>query len=93
MTDMRRAKRHGAPCRRRFPVDGPKEELDSPRMKVWDTEWTSTEERTLHVHTRDTVLVFIDGGSIRTRMSDGSEQLTMYTPEDVVFVPEGTVHS
>ena len=74
-----------------FPRDGAEEELDSPRVRVWDTRWT--DEPVLHVHTRDTVGVFIDGGTIRSRAEGGSEQVNTYVPEDVVFIPAGTVHA
>jgi len=74
-----------------FPRDGAEEELDSPRVRVWDAKWPP-EEVPLHVHTQDTVVVFIDGGTIRMRAADGAEQITTYGSEDVVFISAGTVH-
>ena len=74
-----------------FPRTGAEVELDSPRATVWDTRWLPGEE-TFHVHTRDTVVIFVEGGTIRTRDPDGFEQLTTYAPEDVLFLRAGTAH-
>ncbi|HJN42987.1 MAG: hypothetical protein QGI10_13045 [Vicinamibacterales bacterium] len=76
-----------------FPREGAEEELDSPRVMVWDVSWSPGQDVPLHVHTRDTVAVFVNGGTIRQREPDGSEDTTTYASEDVVFIPAGTAHT
>ena len=75
-----------------FPRPEAEIELDNPRVTVWDTRWPEAED-TFHVHARDTVVIFIEGGKLRTRDPDGFEQLTRYFPEDLLFFPAGTAHA
>ncbi|MDP6579493.1 MAG: cupin domain-containing protein, partial [Vicinamibacterales bacterium] len=58
-----------------------------------DVSWSPGQDVPLHVHTRDTVAVFVDGGTIRQREPDGSEDTTTYASEDVVFISAGTTHA
>lgn len=75
-----------------FPRPGVVKELERERVTVWDVVWQEGEEPGLHVHPKDTVVVFIAGGGIRTRDLQGATQMRFYEPEDVVFVPAGTMH-
>ena len=76
-----------------LPREGAEEVLDSPRVTVWDVGWPEGQGTPLHVHTRDTVAVFLEGGTIRMRQADGSEEATTYASKDVVFLPAGTAHA
>ena len=95
MIDMKEHSPRGGETRRdmpaAFPRGGADIELDSPRVTVWDTRWLP-EADAPHVHTRDTVVIFINGGTIRTRDLDGVEYVNTYTPEDLLFLPAGTAH-
>jgi hypothetical protein len=45
----------------------------------------------MHVHDKDSVEIFIEGGIIRTRMADGSESTQTVAFKDARFVPRGRV--
>ena len=58
-----------------FPREGAEEELDSPRVMVWDVSWSEGQEVPIHVHPRDTVAVFLEGGTFRVR-GEGAPRTT-----------------
>ena len=43
----------------------------------------------MHVHDKDSVEVFVEGGTIRTRMADGREETKTVAFKDARFVPRG----
>ncbi len=76
-----------------FPREGAEEALDSPRVTVWDVTSPDGWATPLHAHHRDTVVVFIEGGTVRLREADGTEDTMTHGVEDVVFIPAGTTHA
>ncbi len=76
-----------------FPRDGAEEALDSPRVTVWDVTSPGGWATPLHAHPRDTVAVFLEGGTIRLRQADGAEETMTHEAQDVVFIPAGTTHA
>ena len=46
------------------PMDGAAMMLDVERVKVWDVPLTQGQDMPLHVHNTDTVVVFLEGGSL-----------------------------
>ena len=42
---------------------------------------------------RDTLAVFLEGGTIRLRQADGAEETMTHGAQDVVFIPAGTTHA
>jgi len=70
-----------------FPRDGAKSEIDNERVHFWDYTWKPNTPGTMHFHDKDYVEVFVDGGTIRTKMASGKEETHTYKREDVRFVP------
>ena len=60
-----------------FPREGTEEVLDRPRVAVWDV---------------NSVVVFLQGGTIRTQQTDGTEESISHAYKDVRFIPAGTTH-
>jgi len=75
-----------------FPRQGTEEVLDRPRVTVWDVNSSAGWEAPLHVHPRDTVVVFLEGGTIRMQQTDGSEESSSHAYKEVKFIPAGTTH-
>ena len=75
-----------------FPREGTEEVLDRPRVAVWDVNSPTGWAAPLHVHPRDTVVVFLQGGTIRTQQTDGTEESISHAYKDVRFIPAGTTH-
>lgn len=76
-----------------FPQDGAEEALDHARVRVWDVSWPAGHTVPLHVHPTDTVLVFLEGGTINTTQEDGTEDTTTYSEKEIAFLPAGTAHT
>ena len=47
----------------------------------------------LLAHPRDTLAVFLEGGTVRLRQADGAEETMTHGAQDVVFIPAGTTHA
>ena len=78
---------------RAFPPDGAEAALDRDRVQIWDVTWPSGRAVPLHVHPTDTVLVFLEGGTISTTGEDGAVDTTTYSEKDIAFLPAGTAHT
>lgn len=81
-----------ADVRPAFPRNGATLVLDEDRVAVWDVELTAGDEVPLHVHSADTVAVFLAGGTIRSIEEDGTASDATYEYKDVRFWPAGRVH-
>ena len=76
-----------------FPHAGAEQELDSPRTLVWDVQWQPGQELPRHVHPTDTVVVVLEGGTIRSSREDGIVEEIEYAHKDIAFFPAGTTHA
>lgn len=74
-----------------FPRDGAIKAIDNARVIEWDYTWHVGKPVTMHMHDRDSVQVFFEGGTIRFRHGDGSEETKTFAFKDVRFIPRGTV--
>jgi hypothetical protein len=72
-----------------YPREGAKDVLDNARVIEWDYTWKTHVPVPLHVHDKDSVEIFVEGGTIRTRMDDGREETKTVTFKDARFVPRG----
>jgi hypothetical protein len=63
--------------------------IDNERVTVWDVILTAGTPGPPTPHELDTVIMFLEGGSIRTVAADGSSQVTKREFGDAVFVPKG----
>ena len=74
-----------------FPRAGATNVLENPRVRMWDYSWTPGAATSRHTHDTDTIEVFVTGGSIRTRTSDGSEETHEVAFKTARWVPRGRV--
>jgi hypothetical protein len=72
-----------------FPREGAKDVLDNVRVIEWDYTWKTHVPVPMHVHDKDSVVVFVEGGTIRTHMADGREETKTVAFKDALFVPRG----
>jgi hypothetical protein len=72
-----------------YPREGAKDLLDNARVIEWDYTWKTHVPVPLHVHDKDSVEIFVEGGTIRTRMDDGREETKTVAFKDARFVPRG----
>jgi hypothetical protein len=76
-----------------FPREGAKDVLDNERVRFWDYSWQTHKPTATHVHERDSIEIFIEGGVIAYTSKDGAKTSKGYSWKDARFVPRGTVDS
>jgi hypothetical protein len=76
-----------------FPREGAKDVLDNPRVRMWDYTWVPKKPVAMHVHDRDSVEVFVTGGTLVVKTPDGKEETRTVAMKDARFVPRGRVDS
>lgn len=76
-----------------WPRVGAKDVLDSNRVVEWDYTWKAGAVGPMHVHDKDSVEIFVDGGAIRTKFADGREETKTVAFKDARFVPRGQTDS
>jgi quercetin dioxygenase-like cupin family protein len=64
--------------------------IDNERVTVWDVKLTPGTSGSPTSHDEDTVIMFLEGGQIRTVDSSGKVTTAQRKSGDVVFVPRGT---
>lgn len=74
-----------------WPREGAKDVLDNSRVVEWDYTWPTKKPLALHRHERDSVEVFVEGGTLVTKMADGHEETKTVAFKDARFVPRGQV--
>ena len=75
-----------------FPRPGAeKPAIDNARVLEWDYTWQVGQPVARHLHDRDAVAVFADGGTIKFTAADGSVETKTYAPGDTRFIPRGTI--
>lgn len=95
MVDLKEPAASGAVTRSEiepaFPREGAKDVLDNARVRMWDYTFEAKKPTARHVHERDSVEVFVTGGTLRFQMADGQEETKTFSPQDARFVPRGRV--
>jgi len=64
--------------------------IDNERVAVWDLKLASNESAPSTPAEFDTITVFLEGGTIRTKRADGSVTIATRGFGDAVFTPKGT---
>jgi len=72
-----------------YPREGAKDVLDNARVIEWDYTWKTNVPVAMHVHDKDSIEIFVAGGTIRTKMADGREETKTVAVKDARFVPRG----
>ena len=73
-----------------FPRDGAKQLLDDERVTVWDYTWTPGARGVLSRYTRDTVVVWLDKGSMRVTPEGKTAATVAVAPGQMRFYARGS---
>jgi hypothetical protein len=76
-----------------FPRVGAKDVLDNPRVRMWDYTWQANKLVSQHVHDKDSIEVFFEGGALMTTMNGGKQDTATFRFADARFVPRGRIDS
>jgi quercetin dioxygenase-like cupin family protein len=68
-----------------FPREGAIKLLENARVVVWDYAWKSGQTTSLRTNNRDSVLVFLDGGVIRSVTDKGVSKDSLRGSDEVVY--------
>lgn len=74
-----------------FPREGAKDVLDNARVRMWDYTWIKKKPAAMHVHERDSVEVFVTGGTLLVTRPGGQTEMRVVSATQARFVPKGTV--
>ncbi len=78
----------GAPA---FPREGAIKVLENARVIAWDFTWKPGQKTPIHADHFDSVIVFLEGGSIRSITSRGESMDTIRRANEVVYFPHNAV--
>ena len=70
-----------------FPREGATKLLENARVIAWDFTWKPGRKTPLHTDYMDSVIVFLDGGTIRSTGDRGRSKDTTRSASEVVYVP------
>jgi hypothetical protein len=76
-----------------FPREGSKDVLDNPRVRMWDCTWEPKKPVPMHVFERDSVEIFVTGGTLLLKTPDGKQETRVVATKDARFIPKGQVVS
>ena len=76
-----------------FPRDGAKRLIDNARVSVWDYTWTPGHPVPMHFHDRDTVVVFIEHGRIKSTDAEGKTTVAARAFGDVSLNARNRSHT
>ncbi|MBC7983146.1 MAG: hypothetical protein H7Y02_04745 [Candidatus Obscuribacterales bacterium] len=74
-----------------FPREGAIKAIDNPRVTEWDHTWIIGHAVPTHMHDKDSVQVFFQGGTIKFTGVDGKVETKTFKFGDARFIPRGTV--
>jgi hypothetical protein len=76
-----------------FPRPGIKKVLENDRVIVWDYTWTTGQPTPMHFHDKDTVVVYLRDGSLKSTTPDGQSVVNPLTVGKTTFNARDRVHS
>ena len=76
-----------------FPREGAKQAIDNARVVEWDHTWIKGKRIATHIHDKDSVQVFFQGGTIKFTGADGKAETKTFKFGDARFIPRGTIDS
>ena len=74
-----------------FPREGAIKAIDNERVIEWDYTWTAGQPIPTHMHDKDSVQVFFQGGTIKFTNADGKAETKTFAFGDARFISRGTV--
>jgi hypothetical protein len=75
-----------------FPRPGAKKLLENQSVIVWDYTWAPGVSTPMHFHDKDTVVVFLEDGDVKSTTPDGQAVVNAYTPGVVRFNTRNRTH-
>jgi len=76
-----------------FPGTGAKELLNTERVTAWDRTWSAGAPGSAYVYPYDSVIVWLDPGTLRLTPKDGSPTIVHTTPGQMVYRTRGTIEA
>ncbi len=76
-----------------FPREGAKAAIDNARVIEWDYTWKPGVPVATHVHDKDSIEVFFEGGTIKRHFADGHDEIQEVKFKDARWVPRGQIDS
>jgi hypothetical protein len=73
-----------------FPREGAKQLLDDQRVTVWDYTWTPGGRPLMVRYTRDSVVVWLDSGTMRVTPEDKPAATVAVAPGQMRYYPRGS---
>jgi len=74
-----------------FPREGAIKAIDNERVTEWDYTWAPGRAVTTHMHDKDSVQVFFEGGTLRFTGADGKIETKAFAFGDTRFIVRGTI--
>jgi hypothetical protein len=74
-----------------FPREGAIQAIDNARVTEWDYTWQTGRIVPTHLHHKDSVQVFFQGGTIKFTATDGKVETKTFVYGDARFIPRGTI--
>ena len=76
-----------------FPPGAATKVLENPRVVMWNMTWTAGQPAQIYFYTRNTFIVYVDEGEIRSSEAGGVEALRPIAAGQVAFVAAGRARS
>jgi hypothetical protein len=76
-----------------FPREGAIKAIDNERVTEWDYTWKAGRIIPSHMHDKDSVQVFYQGGAIKFTGADGKSETKRFAFGDARFIPRGTMET
>jgi len=76
-----------------FPRPGIRKILENDRVIVWDYTWTVGQPTPMHFHDKDTVVVYLKNGALKSTTPDGKSVVNGLTVAKTTFNARDRVHT
>lgn len=76
-----------------YPRAGARQAVDNEKVTIWEYAWTLGKSTGMHFHDKDTFVVFMADGELKSTTPDGKSEITKIKRGDSRFSPRGRVHS
>lgn len=70
-----------------FPREGAVKLLENALVTVWDYAWKPAQKTPRHSNYLDSVIVFLEGGTVRSISDQGGSEDSARSPDEVVYSP------
>ena len=76
-----------------FPRPGAKKILENEKVIVWDNTWALGEAAPMHFHDKDTVVVYLEDGDVKSTSLDGTVTVSPHTAGTASFNRANRTHT